>query len=362
MTGLAPLPKSLRGCRPVYDLYRRSSDEAQSGHDDNAYTLAYLFGLDAVRVLMDRYDAGESCGDYIEGLVQQLEQIKSRQAKKDGFTSVIGDDKAAKVIVCQWATDKLSQVDRVFKAGKVDGSTVQLLMDACVGFQVALANDAQVDEFSSDELGTKIRWCQYHIRRILDCFKKGTDPNEDLAGMLGQPPLEEDPISQQDIDKVISEAMSKEFDNDDEYYDSDEGEFVKRDQLSSKLPEVPGEAAPATDELPSDAPLSPSSPSDPLPSVSIPSLPTPSLLTPSLTAAPPSAASLIAKQPRRQDPPKPVDLESLELQLNNSQLLDNAAKCCRFAISAIGYEDISTAIDEVKESLKLLETYREKTR
>ncbi|GME74198.1 unnamed protein product [Ambrosiozyma monospora] len=255
---------------------------------------------------------------------------------------------------------------------------------------------------SKTEIQDKINWCNYQIRRILDCFKTGENLNDGLLSSLylNHNPSKMEPISQDEIQKVIKEALTMDSDdgggdNDDEdefkeedyYYDSDEGEFIKKGKksvINDRFPVVPSSrdqiglgfeknnvtvksnntvttGGASNDDKPGPSSI-PEKNSTPNPTAtatarsrSIPEVPT----VADLIAKKSSIAN--ATNPNPVHVSKPMDLETLEKQMENSELLNSASKCCKFAISSINYEDVDTALNELQEAVKLLELYKGKT-
>ncbi|GMG49989.1 unnamed protein product [Ambrosiozyma monospora] len=253
------------------------------------------------------------------------------------------------------------------------------------------------------EIQDKINWCNYQIRRIIDCFKTGENPNDGLLSSLylNHGPSKMEPISQDEIQKVIKEALTMDSDSDsdygnagdedefreeDYYYDSDEGEFIKKGHKSGiddMFPVVPNDqrglkfernndttktkssntvdTVGASVDNKTDATLIPKPKPKPKPK---PNPTDRSRSTPKI----PTVADLIAQKsstttstnPNPVQVSKPMDLETLEKQMENSELLNSASKCCKFAISSINYEDVDTALNELQEAVKLLELYKGK--
>ncbi|VEU22347.1 DEKNAAC103683 [Brettanomyces naardenensis] len=449
------IPSYLRPARSSFELFNRyleRASEKKSKDEDDLCILAYLFGVYTVQILMQLYgqldgdQEREECSDIIGRIVTALEQTKRKEVKKyekkrkgnEGLVDIISDDEKGRLYLNSWCQGKMNEINQIIRKGKINGSTLEELMDVSIGLGVSKGlysdkEDSKIEEreelpddgkeeinedekksdlgdtdnnassadisaglptdhpilaslesaedilskpldkgsvdanFSKEDLEAKIRWCNYHIKRILNCFKQGKDPNEDLAGLLSQPSMKEEKISSEEIDNVIEEVMrmssdgdekeeedekrGKDDDDDDDnslkgyVYDEEEEEYVKKGEFSSQFPKAPREEkSPAKQDSKGE------------------NVPTPPLSLPQTPALPsPTPASIVAKKSSERAPVQvnqPVDLETLEKQLSNEELLHSATKCCKFAVSAIEYEDISTAIDELKESVRLLEEYQ----
>lgn len=64
------------------------------------------------------------------------------------------------------------------------------------------------------------------------------------------------------------------------------------------------------------------------------------------------------QEPVRQTESTHMQKQDVETYLSHDQSLEAAQRCAKFAISAINYEDVDTALKELKKAVKLLETVK----
>ena len=80
----------------------------------------------------------------------------------------------------------------------------------------------------------------------------------------------------------------------------------------------------------------------------------------SLEPSNPSIAGIIAKESARNSKRSTPQPEfTVEEIMNNSDILEQAMKCCKFALSALEFEDSDTAIKELEEAIKLVKTHKD---
>lgn len=345
---------------------------------------------------------------------QSIRKIKSR-ANDKAFMEVLEDDNKARLFLNRWCTDQLDKVEAIIKGGFVDLSTVDMLLNICTALQASIdmypveldnkehsehekeeleeiekdselyeqklsqAEDAlnnnkglqhtsgvstrKAEDLTRDQLEEKIKWCKFCISRICSNTKAGKDPNDDLTLMIGANGKEQLEISEEEVNQVIESVLNmrddgnnnsenSDDDSDNYYYDSDEEEYVKKGELSSKFPKPPVETKDKKEydigeKSKLDTNIQPKNEIQREPQASIE-------ITP---------ASIVASKSAKENSLKkesPPDLQSLEKELDNSGLLESAKKCCKFAVSAIQYEDVDTALDELQEAMNLLKSYQAK--
>ncbi|ODV87898.1 hypothetical protein CANARDRAFT_54411 [[Candida] arabinofermentans NRRL YB-2248] len=509
------LTESLKPARSTYSLFRKLLAKAIQSKSTKLFILSYLIGLQTVQILIKQYDLIDSndekdfCGSLISDIINTLEKIKHEQSHSkdksifklpkilssskngDDFSAVINDQEKGRLFLNDWCFKNLQKVKSIFNNGKINGQTIDLLIDCSVGLQVSMGlfpyegdkeykkleqevmeNEQQKDEqsdmkvteeisvlgdgqnaqdstieeaeedqgmdntdidiikeskyfekelkvaeadisqpvnemiteipdnnktesemssFTKDDILTKIKWCNYHTGRILACFKEGKDPNEDFSGLLSQPPFDYVEISQEEIGKVIEEAMNadssdeygegeaeadEEFNEEDYYYDSDEGEYIHKSkfkEMEDAFPTAPTVITEEEEEEKQKKVIEEAKNTKVMKDEKKAVLKDEQSESESfenddsnakkqlLDTTTPTAADLVAKTSKYKAPSESkTDLKTLEKQMSHEDMLNSASKCCKYAMSAINYEDIKTALLELKEATKLLESYNEK--
>lgn len=347
--------------------------------------------------------------------------LNSRPNENDKtFMEVLDDDDKARLFLNRWCVDQLDRVESIIKGGFIDISTADTLLDLSTALQASIdmypaeltdkdqsktkrndldeadkvvkdselyeeklrqaeyalngteskenelkeSEDEKMEDLTQNQLERKIQWCKFCISRICYDINSGKDPNDDMTLSLGATQKEQVKISDEEVQKVIESIMNtrddfkndsddSEDDSDKYYYDSEEEEYVKKGEFDSQFPKPPIEDGANKDGEEKERPVLDRN------------------IQPKAkvqeeiqnTAVEISPASIVASQSaekRKTAPENPPDLKSLEKRLDNSGPLESAKKCCKFAISAIQYEDVETALDELKEATTLLENFKTK--
>jgi vacuolar protein sorting-associated protein VTA1 len=181
--------------------------------------------------------------------------------------------------------------------------------------------------FSDPDQGLldRIKYCKFHAARILKSFASGEDPNE------YEPP------------DVTSEGHTS------------EPESTRIDDLSSSAQRVSLDGTTSAHSLSS-------TPSFPVPSspppLALGSSPVAAASAPPLTFTPPLAAppGASTSQPQSYHHQQKHQVSKTEVQqiMDEAERFSLAQKHSRYAISALNYEDVDTAVKELKAALNLL--------
>lgn len=366
------------------DEYLDFLARARKTHNEKLYTLSYLLGLGCVQRLLKVYDGldddgKKQCSKTLSKVMGTLEKTKKKWITRYGgskdnrnggqmFVETVSDNENGRQFLNRWALNDIQRVEMIINNGVIDSKTVGLLLDIKVVLETSLdmyskkqgddmidemdkagdklGKSAHVDEdkdegLSVEKLQLKIDWCNDQIDRIVQSFKEGKDPNS--VGII-----DTDLITQEDINKVIKDVMEESSES--EETGSDESKSEENSISSSKSTDL-SKKVKNRKSLKLNSGDIPDKATDPPQSMPAPTS------TPKI-----SPASLIAsKEPEKihQQPNKPITLETVEKELANEELLDSATKCCKFGMSAIAYKDVTTAIDELNEAIKLLHNYQD---
>ncbi|EYE91520.1 uncharacterized protein EURHEDRAFT_406007 [Aspergillus ruber CBS 135680] len=322
---------------------------------------------------------------YTTNLVDKLEQVKSENADNDTIT----DNVAAHAYVEQFALEVFNRADTTMSANKVTKQTADTFQAAATFLELC-----QIWNAPDAETAAKIKFAKYHAVRIVKALKAGEDPNAT------------NPVRQQEWEDVEEEGPAEQ---DVQAFD----ESVAQRAAQPSVEDVPDDSTSASPNLPAAPQNLPTSPSAEEPGLNLPSAPetigstpnlpdTPSNLgasqpapppispsnppdvpydpssfyskPPTNTATPPPAqpspgipaVSRTAPQPAPAAAPTPVPVPapvptatpasgpSSNLQDADDQTIALAQKHARWAVSALTFDDVNTAIKELKSSLKCL--------
>lgn len=130
------------------------------------------------------HTADEECMQYTTTLMDKLEQTKAQNPDDDAIL----DDVAAKVYVEQFALDTFQRADNAVRANKASAQTADTFRAAAT-FLDLMAVWGAVDP----ELASKSKYAKYHALRIAKALKAGEDPN--LSNPVQEPsPAAEDAL------------------------------------------------------------------------------------------------------------------------------------------------------------------------
>ncbi|OJJ47870.1 hypothetical protein ASPZODRAFT_131468 [Penicilliopsis zonata CBS 506.65] len=370
--------------------------------------VAYWCNFHVVNQIIDRglHTSDEEVKLYTMSLVDQLEQFKTDNPDNDAIT----DSVTANAYVEEFGLEVFGRADNAMRANKVTRQTADTFQAAATFLELC-----QVWGPLDPELAAKVKFAKYHALRIVKAIKAGEDPNSTNpapqetdpevlldAGDINaletqgkQPSVEEVP----DEADRLSRQLAGQSTLDESLHPSRSSSIppsaaAPRPHVPSSLPTVPSGLAHETNvdndqdgtlKLPS-APATLKAPSASSPSV--PDLPdTPSSLNlgasrpstlpdtfhsfPSPSALPPShtqdASPFYAPSvPPVQPPVNPVhvprpsvpvaqpSVPQSALQAVDDQSIALAQKHARWAVSALTFDDVNTAIKELRNSLRCL--------
>ncbi|KAL1889530.1 hypothetical protein Cpir12675_005747 [Ceratocystis pirilliformis] len=332
----------------------------------------------------------EECLEWTTALMSRLEQTKTEHADE-----TITDDTAGQAYVEQFAQQAFERGERVLRANKVTKQTADTFDAAATFFSLAKIW-GPIDE----ETRQKIMFCKWNGARILKAIRAGEDPN-------ASNPVLDEPESQYNDEALASSTAPEANANANADLDAEleagfallptacdasptaprpvtvedvadpEIELPSQSQLNpetpSFLPTVPQEVTSRNVDPPSpmsvtdetsgwppaavSASVSPTGPSvDPYTAPEYNSAP-PSIppAAPMLRAPPPTASPPIASPPSA----PPADTWKPPAPTSHSFSADEAdaakaTKHAKWAISALNFEDVPTAVKELRNALAAL--------
>ncbi|KAJ9648525.1 hypothetical protein H2199_001380 [Coniosporium tulheliwenetii] len=320
---------------------------------------------------------------YTTALMDKLEQIKAQHPRNDAIL----DDMAAKAYVEQFALKTFDRADKAVRANKASAQTADTSRAAAT-FLDLLGTWGPLDP----EISAKSKFAKYHALRIAKAIKAGEDPN--LSNPVQEPPPQE--------------AAAPTLDPNDPEVQRINGASSTQPALDDaapppSLPSPPLPDAPATLPHPHQPPNGPPSqagdvsPLAPTPdsrkgSVAPPALPTAPADDVSMGEDPPqfidsdpssfynqqnqqhppppaqpqpqapqihSATAAAWPQPRQQPPaPEPVmsnnSISTAGAYRTDDEAIASAAKHAKWAVSALNFEDVDTAVKELRIALRSL--------
>ncbi|KAG8527094.1 uncharacterized protein KY384_008523 [Bacidia gigantensis] len=336
------------------------------------------------------HKADEDSTGYTMSLVDKLEQTKIDFAENDAIV----DDTAGHAYVEQFAQETFQRAENAMKANKVSRQTADTFQAASTFFELN-----QIWGPLEQETTSKIKYAKYHALRIAKALKAGEDPN------ASNPVVEIISSNDQPIDDSTRSTDSNINGHSTHYQQP----TVEEDRSGRPSPEVPSTGHPAPEEnyyhqstAPDVSPLAPSSAevNDPRSSEYFPPMPQHSEASPVIhQPAPtvPSSSRFSNSSPILGPPPNdaqsdfptstrspdlppamtydgptkvssspdlPRQHSSLTQQVENrpvrTQYKDDdasvlsAQRHAKFAISALNFEDVPTAVEELQAALEAL--------
>lgn len=297
---------------------------------------------------------------YIETLLNKIEENrKAIEENAPKLAGILSDKEKSFKLVLSFS---LSIFNRAFKDIEIHtaskGTVVSFM--AFLNFIQVLNLWPEFYSLHADDLQRQIKYAKFHSNRILKAIKSNMDPN--------------DYITPDDEEELLNLMQSTEGD-DHVKHSEDEKEDAETTQIEEKG-NVDTNAFTSLPEAPKDIQGEITMPSAPVlikglkNSLGLPSTPefsdvsTTRETVPAENAKPPTlpvkpgkatktpAPSTITHAPIVES--KILSKEDVEKIWSKSEIISNAQRKAKFAISALNYEDIETAIKELQDALKLL--------
>ncbi|OAR01918.1 hypothetical protein LLEC1_01256 [Akanthomyces lecanii] len=346
--------------------------------------IAYWCEYHAVNQIVGKslHTTDDDCFNFTRTLLERLETTKTERADDDAIT----DNTAGQAYVEMFAQETFDRAERTMRANKVTRQTADTFDAAATFFDLTR-------EWGTPDAETlqKIKFAKWNAARILKAIRQGEDPNE--SNPKAPEPEPEDP-AEVELDPEANDIL-----NPQPVVPPVSLEEVP--DAGEPLPSVPDTAAAAADAggFPPTAPpvtttdmpfvpspitspppqaasyLQPTPPAAPpssrpqVPRQSSPQIPTkmiPDLVSPpefptqqpreaSTSVLPPPAASAPAPTPPVVPAPGPSSNPTYAPATNiHHKDLNQAQKHAKWAISALNFDDVPTAVKELRNALAML--------
>ncbi|KAM3465095.1 hypothetical protein BB8028_0003g09700 [Beauveria bassiana] len=332
--------------------------------------IAYWCEYHAVNQIVGKslHTTDDECFNFTRTLIERLEATKAERADDDAIT----DNTAGQAYVEMFAQETFDRAERTMRANRVTRQTADTFDAAATFFDLTR-------EWGTPEPETlqKIKFAKWNAARILKAIRQGDDPNE--SNPKAPEPEPEDP-AEVELDPATHGASTslqpsaRQASVEDV---PDEGDL---------LPSVPHTMATATDAggFPPVAPAVTTSepPFVPSPSVTsphssrpqVPPQPSPQIPTKITTEnipspeplptqpreaatpmVPPPVASAPAPIPSPAPAPAAAPASAYTTTTNiHHKDLNQAQKHAKWAISALNFDDVPTAVKELRNALAML--------
>jgi vacuolar protein sorting-associated protein VTA1 len=335
--------------------------------------ISYYCKLHSVQqILATNYHTTEpDVAEYVGALLDNIENAKADNVMSESLRAVIADDDAAQAYIESFATKIFAKADREVRNKTTTRATSSTFMAAATFLDLLRIFQSPLEK----DIADKMKYAKFHAARILKAFKANENPND------YDPPMDQHDDILADIELASSEPAPS------EQAPFEPMAFETAPTGATTVGEEPSEETTGTIEwpaappnLPSAPPILPSTPAD-LPNTTPSSTflpsghrfpppprgnPNPPPVQPVYQSSPPptpavSAAgrSLSNSYPTTHEHRGPslskADIQSI---MDQTELVASAQKHAKFAISALNYDDITTAVKELKAALELLEQHQ----
>ncbi|ODQ66280.1 DUF605-domain-containing protein [Nadsonia fulvescens var. elongata DSM 6958] len=342
--------------------------------------MAYYCKLHAVQQIISSglHLSDPSVANYTMLLLDDIEQLKKEDSvlTSENGRAILGDEDVAKAYVENFAYKIFVKADKAVHDKTVTKQTAMAFM-ACATFLDLLdVFEGEVDEGNLE----KKKYAKFQAMRIMKALKNGEDPNdyepepqdqEEFGYEDGDQNAERE-NGEAEIDKILNEAKQSigqedvedeaEVNNKSNYDDvniNSENEAENSDSeqdynnLFPSTPSFQPSSQPSVNETPFNSTLFEKGNVAP----DLPSAPSAfsTHITPSAPIVPSAPPAPLAPSPHQ----ALVSKETVRRIVDESQLISTVQKHAKFAISALNYEDMKTAMKELRLALELLENYNE---
>lgn len=295
--------------------------------------------------------------NYIEVLLSTIEENrKVIESSSATLSDILTDKEKSFKLVLGFSLSIFGKASKDIENHTASKSTVQSFM-AFLNFVEVLKLWPELYQSHADDIHSQIKYAKFHSNRILKAIKSKTDPNDYVT------PQEEQELS--DLIQPSSDVPETTETND---ASSNTPPTFVEDESSSPsitLPEPPSQiegeinlpSAPVLIKGQKNSLGLPSAPqsSDTVSSVELPGKDKPvSDKPPELPRKPLSPALQVKSSPKIVAESKVLSKDDVEKIWSKAEVISNAQRKAKFAISALNYEDLETAITELQGALKLL--------
>ncbi|KAG5938609.1 hypothetical protein E4U59_003678 [Claviceps monticola] len=350
--------------------------------------IAYWCEYHAVNQIVTKslHTASDDCFAFTKSLIERLEATKTERAEDDAVV----DNTAGQAYVEQFAQETFSRAERAMRANKVTRQTADTFDAAATFFDLT-------HEWGTPdpEILKKIKFAKWNAARILKALREGRDPNESnpnptVEEQPEQPLSPSDPAVQAITHPGSLNASVEDVEDVGEQYQAESDE-AHRDYFQSTTADTSVSSpllrqSPGLESIPSAPPphISPvPSPEVQIPTQASPQMPNqvPSPIT-SLSSPSPLQSSIPSSRPQPwENTTNPFSIaQSTRSQgagsivaspfptahaavpgppaavapTPNPKDIEQAQKYARWAISALNFEDVPTAVQELRRALSLL--------
>ncbi|KAG7819698.1 hypothetical protein KL928_002372 [Ogataea angusta] len=307
-------------------------------------SIAYLCKLYAAELILDNqlHQTSKEIEQYALQLLDEIEQEKAaiKESSSKSF-EIINDPASSFKLVWGFAT---AIFDRSFKEianHTATKKTVENFKAALDFYQVLNLWPEQLKD-KRQQLDKYQKYAKFHATRILKAIKNGEDPNDYVT-----PEEEREVAGWDDADSQKPESPSLALPNPPSEINSPE-KSPKDTPVETSPPALP--SAPDSLEDTLNLPAAPAIIKEEPNKLGLPKTPA---KVPDLPAPKPEPKPEPKSQPKT--PAKPaLSKEDIQQMMQTDEIIAQAQKRARFAISALNYEDIETAIKELQLALELL--------
>ncbi|KAG5993760.1 hypothetical protein E4U52_001677 [Claviceps spartinae] len=347
--------------------------------------IAYWCEYHAVNQIVTKslHTASDDCFAFTKSLIERLEATKTERAEDDAVV----DNTAGQAYVEQFAQETFSRAERAMRANKVTRQTADTFDAAATFFDLT-------HEWGTPdpEILKKIKFAKWNAARILKALREGRDPNESNPNpTVDEQP--EQPLSPSDpavraiiqpgslnapVEDVEDAGEQYQAGSDDAHRDYFQSTTADTSISSPLLRQNTGFESIPSAPLPHISPV-PSSPEVQILTQASPQMPSP--IT-SLPSPPALQSSVPSSRPQRWE--DAADFSSISQSAMsqgagsvvgspfstaraavpgppaavaptpNPKDIEQAQKYARWAISALNFEDVPTAVQELRRALSLL--------
>lgn len=290
--------------------------------------------------------------EFANALLSELEELEAKASAED--KEILADKDAALAYVSNFASNIFDRGDRAIVEHRVSKATASTLLAAAIFLDLE-----RIWQPLSAESSEKIKYAKYQAARILKAVKAGENPNDLFQEDQELEYL--DTEQQEEKEKNDSENVGSVANQDGHSYpgeDSEEPEVSLPD-----TPSVPPEGLPETPHMPPEG--LPEAPGD---SPGVPFSYPPPPRVPDVRDFEPNKDKKAAKEedahvqrktqsrPYRQIRENTAKENDFDAILQRGKKQEAAQKHAKWAISALNYDDVTTAVNELKQALALSES------
>lgn len=316
--------------------------------------ISYFCKLHAVQQILGAqlHLSDTAVASFANDLLDDIETTKAEDpvvSSEQGQT-ILADDAIAQAYVDNFALKVFAKADKDIYQKTTTKATAMGFMAAAVFFDVERVFQSHLDT----EISSKIKYAKFHAARILKAYKEGTDPND------YEPPAAVDEDPEDDNFQITGELNHGKESQDDEpsHQLSNETMPIASGRDFSPIIETAPMASPNPSSVPSATPITTGDSSSNLSVASLNNQVSSPGGLPGQIASPTSTAS-VSPAPPAQSNSHPYTRADAQRIMDRTTTISSAQKHAKFAISALNYEDISTAVNELSSALDQLKALAE---